>query len=52
MNLKCLVVSHSAYNILFLFFNHTKINIKHLSFEFYMCVLVIFAHFVVISDYF
>ena len=43
MNLKCLVVSHSAYNILFLFFNHTKINIKHLSFEFYKYALVIFA---------
>ena len=42
MNLKCLVVSHSAYNILFLFFNHTKINIKHLSFEFYKYALVIF----------
>ena len=32
---KCLDAGHSAYDILFFLFNHTKINIKHLSLEFY-----------------
>ena len=38
--MKCLVVSHSAYDILFLFFDHTKINIKHLSLEFWSFSLI------------
>ena len=40
-NLKCLVISHSAYDILFLLFNHTKINIKHLSLEFWSFSLIL-----------
>ena len=35
-----MLVSHSAYDILFLFFNHTKINIKHLSLEFWSFSLI------------